>query len=128
MKRNGLEQRTPLRAYTPLKRSHGLKMVSVKQQAKNKEWRVIFGKRVAYLVRKYDMAICEYCGKTGVFYQGKHDDLMGLDPHHINHNRNNNTPENCHVTHRLCHGKIEDNNIAVVQEGFEGMRYPSSGD
>jgi hypothetical protein len=92
-----------------------LKKISDKQRRKLAEWRLITEQRILQLIDIYGYPICEYCGG----YEGKHE-FWRLDGHHIDGNRNNNTPENCYIVHRICHSKITDNNIKVKQLDFQG--------
>jgi hypothetical protein len=112
MKRTPLKRKTPLKR-TALKSSKGLRIVSKKQAAKNRVWSEIKKNRIEFLAAKYGAPICEYCGK--------HVLLGTLDAHHIDEDRNNNTPENCYICHRFCHSHITDNNIKVQQLDFQGM-------
>lgn len=97
---------------TPLKATKGLKKVSEKQAAKNKIWREITLDRKLQIIRKFGTLICEYCGKP----ESGHE-IQGLpwDGHHIDGDRNNNTPENNFIAYRTCHSYITDHNLKVTQ-------------
>ncbi len=101
-----------------MKRSY-IKRVSKKQQIKLNKWRAITLERATYLAEKYGYALCEYCGGA----EGGHE-LTSFDGHHIDKNRRNNTQENCYICHRICHGKITDENLLVTHEDFQGGNNP----
>ena len=113
-------KKSPLIRKTPLKAHKRLKPMSDKQKERNTEWQRIKFRRCALLAEKYDFTPCEYCGAPGILYVGRHEDLNGFDPHHIDGDRNNNNESNCYICHRKCHSFITDNNVQVEQEGFEG--------
>ena len=87
--------------------------VSDKQRRKLRLWGRITKERIAYLTEKYGYPLSEYSGRPG----GDHE-LTILGGHHLDGNRNNNTPENCYICQWQEHLFIEDNNIAVRQEDF----------
>lgn len=93
------------------------KKVSKKQALKLAKWQAVKIVRIHYLISKYGAPVCEYCGEN----KSGHEFWI-LDGHHIDGNRNNNDPSNCYVCHRICHSWIEDHNIKVKQEGFEGRQ------
>ena len=89
---------------------NGLRRVSSKQKKKNTLWSKVKRERIAYLIEKYGYLPCEYCKAN----------VTKPDAHHIDENRNPNTPANCFIADRLCHDFIKLNNLEVTQEGFEG--------
>ncbi len=91
---------------------NGLRRVSKKQKEKNKLWSKVKAERVTYLTEKYEYLPCEYCKQS----------VSNPDAHHIDGNRNHNTPDNIYLAHRLCHSHIELNNIRVSQEDFQGLK------
>lgn len=114
-KRNGLKQ-------TPLKRTKRLKPVTPKTRKRNGNWQFICAERAYYLISKYGRIVCEYSGETI-----RHLSSVPNDPddgwgHHVDKNRNNCTPENCYIVKYKYHRIIDDNNIKVKQEGFEGKK------
>jgi len=66
---------------------------------------------------KYGRVICEFCGLPPWG-----NELGGLDAHHINKNRRDNTTGNCYICHRICHSTIHNERITVKQLGFEGLK------
>jgi len=93
-------------------------MVSKKQAAKNAVWREITYARKELIIKKYGILICEYCGKSMYSHE-----LINLpfDGHHIDGNRNNNTPENCAILYRTCHSYVTDHNVKVSQIDLENV-------
>jgi len=102
---------------TMLKRKSSLRLKSLKQLERDAEWFKVKLARAQFLAQKYNKPICEYCGRPSWG-----NELGLLDAHHIDLNRRNNTEDNCYLCHRVCHGKIHDNNIRVKQLGFEGIK------
>jgi 5-methylcytosine-specific restriction endonuclease McrA len=96
---------------TELKRRKRIRPISDKQREKNAEWRLAFLQKLGKIIDIYGYSYCQYCGKKGMLYQGRHEDLSGLDGHHIDGNRNNNTVENCGILHRKCHSLLTDRKI-----------------
>lgn len=96
-----------------MKRSR-LQPVSDKQKVKLALWEKITRERMSYLRNKYGFAICEYCGSWG--YEHDNESPFYFRGHHMDRNRNNNTYDNCFISHNSCHQKIHDNNIKVTRE------------
>ncbi len=115
-------KRTHLKRKTPLKAHKRLKHASVKILERNGKWRQICLERAQYLAQKYGQIVCEYSGETIRNLTTTADDLDDAWGHHIDGNRNNCTPENCYIVKYKYHSFIEDNNIQVKQEGFEGRK------
>jgi len=90
-----------------------LRKTSDKQKVKLALWHDVTMERAYQLNKKYGRPICEYCGKRGGSAQ-----LYALAGHHIDHNRNNNTIENCYLVHYSCHSYIHDKNVKVNAEDF----------
>ena len=111
--RNGLKQ-------SPLKK------VSDKTRARNTVWKAGVIARAIYLLTKYGRVVCEYSGETI-----RIEDLTPVPTspeqawgHHIDGNRNNSSPKNCYIVKYRYHRHIEDNNIQVSQEDFQGACEP----
>ncbi len=100
---------------TILKRYNGINQKSPQQIEKDKDWRKSKHARAIAIAKIYGVVICEYCGTPAWG-----NDLGILDGHHIDHDRSNNTEQNCYICHRICHSTIEDKRIKVKQLGFEG--------
>jgi len=95
-----------------MKKSY-INKVSKKQASKLRLWAKVKARRMADLEKAYGCVICEYCGQSRNV-----GELWQFDPHHIDHNRNNNTYENCYIVHRCHHSYIHDHNIRVSSEDF----------
>jgi len=93
-----------------------LKKKSAKQIIRDSIWHRIAIARILFLVAKYGVALCEYCGRPSWG-----NELGNFDPHHIDRNRRNNTEDNCYICHRVCHSHITLNKLNVKQLGFEGV-------
>lgn len=119
-KRNGLKQ-------TPLRRTRRLRIVTPKTSKRNHDWNLICLERAYYLMGKYGRIVCEYSGETIQCLTSVANDLDDGWGHHIDGNRNNCTPENCYIVKYRYHGFIEDNNLKVKQEGFEGIHERTDG-
>ncbi|KKN60899.1 hypothetical protein LCGC14_0527700 [marine sediment metagenome] len=91
---------------------NGLRRVSSKQKKKNTLWSKVKRERITYLREKFGYLPCEYCKAN----------VTEPDAHHIDGNRNHNIDTNIYITDRLCHSFIEDNNLKVTQEDFQGYR------
>ena len=91
-----------------------LRKISEKQKEKLKVWRDVTIERANQLKEKYNVVICEYCGKPA-----GDSELFTLGGHHIDRNRRHNTIENCYLCHYVCHGYIHDHNVLVFQEDFD---------
>ncbi len=113
---------SPLLRKTPLKAHKRLKIASLKTLKRNAKWGQICLDRALYLIEKYGFIICEYSGETITTLSSVPNDTEEGWGHHIDGNRNNCTPENCYIVKYKYHGFIEDNNIQVKQEGFEGRK------
>lgn len=81
-----------------------IRKISPQQAKEYREWTKVKKERCALLLERYEYIPCEWC-KGDVRYP---------DGHHVNHDRRNNTLENCRVVHRACHRKIEDGNIKDI--------------
>lgn len=90
---------------TPKKRKP-LKFMSKKQAQKIRSWRKVVANRIERMIDEFGCVLCEYCLK-----QVDESEVQG---HHNDHDRNNNTPENCRLTHEFCNTAIEDNNVKDV--------------
>ena len=95
-----------------------LRKMSERQKARNEEWARVKQARIEYLIRVYGFPICEWSGERGNLDDP--ESLHFLDAHHIDHNRGNNTFENCYIVKRIYHTFITDNSIKVEQEDFQG--------
>ncbi|MFA5036992.1 MAG: hypothetical protein WC479_07435 [Candidatus Izemoplasmatales bacterium] len=122
MKRTPLTRKTPLKSNARLKQTKGLRHTTLKTAHRNAQWRSIIMERAKYLIEKYGFLICEYSGETITVLSSVPDDMNEGWGHHIDGNRNNCTPENCYIVKYKYHRIIEDNNIKVRQEGFEGKQ------
>jgi phage replication O-like protein O len=74
----------------------------------NKLWSLIKEQRISSLLAKYKYLPCEYCSE--------HISNSLIDAHHNDWNRNNNTMNNCRITHRHCHYKITTEHINNVTD------------
>jgi len=101
-----------------------LKPTSNKTRLRNKKWREICIDRALYLIKEYGQIVCEYSGETIGTLSSVPNDLDEGWGHHIDGNRNNCTPGNCYICKYKYHRIIEDQNIKVKQEGFEGYELP----
>lgn len=115
-------KRTPLRNKTPLKRTARLKPTGAKTTKRNGKWKAICLQRAKYLISKYGFLICEYSGEPIRILSSVPNDLDDAWGHHIDHRRNNCAFENCYIVKYKYHRIIEDNNIQVRQEDFQGKR------
>lgn len=104
-----------MKSFIRLKRTP-LKLKSDKQKQRDVEWHKAKYSKCVFLENIYGAPICEYCGRPSWG-----NEFGILDAHHLDHNRRNNTKENCYICHRVCHGKITDNNLKVKCLGFEGI-------
>jgi len=71
---------------------------------------------LVWFASKYPQT-CHFCGepiKTENITKGNSDD--GLTIHHVDQNRDNNTPENLVICHRSCHLSYHRNNPVVPNE------------
>ncbi len=127
MKRTELKRRTPLKRVSflakakdmPNKRNLAkpnppkvswlarmpIRKVSKKQARENALWAKITELRRDLLITKFGYLLCELCKQA----------IERGEGHHNNHDRTDNTPQNCRV---LCHNcncyVVEDNNIKDV--------------
>lgn len=93
---------------TPLKRYKRLNPISPKQAAINEEWNEITNEKAEELGY-----LCQWCHGLGQRTNPR-DIFTYLDGHHKTKRRYNiHTKENCYITHRLCHGFIDDHSIDV---------------
>jgi hypothetical protein len=98
------------------------RLVTPKTKARNGRWKEICLERAKYLIQKYGFLICEYSGeRINCLTTTYNDDNDGWG-HHIDHNRNNGIPENCYLTKYRYHRYIEEHNIKVEQEDFQGRQ------
>jgi len=95
-----------------------IRKISAKQREKNRIWASIVKERCEMIERIYGVPVCEACMKTF----SNCSELWYKGGHHLDRNRNNNTPDNCYVCHNLCHSIITDNNLNVAQLDFY-LRY-----
>jgi len=96
---------------------YGLKKRSVKAQKNEALWTRIKLARALFLHEKYDVVICEYCGRPAWG-----NELGIIDAHHIDGNHKNSVEENCYLCHRICHDTIKRLHLVVKQMGFEGIK------
>lgn len=94
-----------------------MRQITQKQIIKNQVWHRVKRDRIDYLTEKYNYLPCEYCKKNLQAHI-----IQTVEAHHIDKDRNNNTPENCYIVFGECHSFITDNNIHVKQEDFQGLR------
>lgn len=87
-----------------------LRKVSSKQAVKLRLWKRVTMKRIAEIADEFGVPICLWCGTQGYILS---DGIFGLHGHHMDGNRENNTPENCYPCHNICHLFISDNNVDV---------------
>jgi len=106
---------------TTLKRTKRLNPTSHKTAKRNGKWRKICLARAEYLIEKYGFIICEYSGEPIRTLSSTGEDLDDGWGHHIDHNRANVVESNCYIVKYFYHRIIEDENISVKQEGFEGV-------
>lgn len=110
MRKTLLKRRTPLKRKTPLNAHKGLNKMSAKTKAELEIWMPIKKDRMEKLRDKFGVVICELCGKP-IDYNSE---LYYPEAHHNDHNRRNNTPDNCRILHRVCNQRVEDENIKDV--------------
>lgn len=103
-----------------LNRNKTMRPITPKTAERNSRWKFIITERAKYLIGKHGYLICEYSGETIRCLSSTGQDPEDGWGHHIDHNRNNCTPGNCYIVKYKYHRIIEDNNIKVKQEGFEG--------
>jgi RNase P subunit RPR2 len=85
-----------------------LKSMSARAREESKVWKEVVRRRVQALNDKFGFLICEHCGWP--ITEGSQ-----LDGHHNDHNRRNNTFENCRICHPGCNRyAIEDGNVKDV--------------
>ena len=87
-----------------------LNKMSSKAQKELKIWLAIKNLRIILLQRKLGYLPCEYCGNKII----NGSELYRPEGHHNNHNRRDNTLDNCRILHRMCNQVIEDKNIKDV--------------
>ena len=76
--------------------------------------------RAEYLIQKYGHIVCEYSGEIIRVLSSVPNSLDEGWGHHIDRNRNNVSESNCYLVKYRYHRIIDDRNIKVKQEGFEG--------
>jgi hypothetical protein len=81
-----------------------------------KEWHLITNARKTALQDKYDYIPCEYCKERIILWS----ELYCAEGHHNNHNRRDNTYDNCRILHRVCNQQIEDLNVKDVPSLLNG--------
>ena len=92
---------------TPLKRQ------SKKQRVRNKMWHDLFIARLEAQIKERGYTYCEGCGLHGD--KDDPNEWRQLDPHHVNHHREDNTDHNLEVLHRIpCHVRHHGVNIKEV--------------
>jgi len=106
-----LRRKTRLKSFTPLKSRKGLNKMSQRTKDELIIWRNVKLERMQKLIDKFGFIPCEYCGKPIV----SNSEIFCAEGHHNNHNRRDNTFENCRILHRLCNQLIEDKNIKDVK-------------
>ena len=110
---------------TELKRTKGLKPTSHKTALRNKRWKFIVMERAKYLISVYGYLCCEYSGERILCLSSVPNDPDDGWGHHIDKNRNNCHESNVYIVKYRYHRIIDDNNLKVVQEGFEGKTVKS---
>jgi 5-methylcytosine-specific restriction endonuclease McrA len=115
MKRTALKRKTPLKAKTQLKPKTKLKPQSQKAKLNEAVWQRIKFNRAMFLMEKYGVVICEYCGRPAFATE-----WGVLDAHHIDGRHFNSVENNCYICHRICHDEIKAKHLTVKQLGFEG--------
>ena len=94
---------------SPLKRNVKIRPVSPKQAEVNAIWNKITNQEAERL----DYT-CQWCGRKG--HRAYRQSLSYLDGHHRERrNRNNHTPGNCYLCHRLCHVFITASRVDVIE-------------
>lgn len=110
-------KKSTLKRNTPLKALKGLRYRSEKAKANEALWQLIKISRAVFLHEKYDVVICEYCGRPAWG-----NELGTIDAHHIDGNHKHSTEDNCYLVHRICHDEIKRRHLKVKQLGFEGIK------
>ncbi len=110
MKRSPLKRYTHLRQYTPLRAKKGLNGMSDRAKEELKVWSKVVSERKDKLLEKFGYIPCEYCHQ----WINSNSELYKAEGHHNNHNRRDNTFENCRILHRVCNQLIEDKNVKDV--------------
>ncbi len=85
---------------------------SSKARAELQVWLKVKRQRMAQLGEKFGYVLCEYCAKP----INSNSELYSAEGHHNDHNRRNNTFENCRILHRVCNQRIEDLNVKDVPD------------
>jgi len=111
MKRTPLKRYTPLKRTIPLKRNKPLNKMSNRAKQELKIWMGIKKERINQLIDKFGFVPCEHCMQPTT-YNGS--ELNYPEAHHNDHNRRNNTFENCRILHRVCNQQIEIEHVKDV--------------
>lgn len=100
----------PLKSKTPLGAKKGLNKMSDRSKEELKIWLGVKAERIQKLHDKFGYVPCEHCKERII----DNNELYQADAHHNNHNRRDNSFENCRILKRVCHTLIEDKNIKDV--------------
>lgn len=100
----------PLHQHIPLKRKKGLNKMSERTKVELKIWGTVVSERKEQLLAKFGYIPCEYCHQ----WIQNGSDLYCAEGHHNNHNRRENTFENCRILHRVCNQLIEEKHVKDV--------------
>ncbi len=84
--------------------------MSNKAKAELTTWTTVKVARMLALEEKFGYIPCEYCHKS----VNTSSELFFPEGHHNNHNRRDNSFQNCRIIHRVCNQEIEDKNIRDV--------------
>ncbi len=88
-----------------------LALMSKKAKIELKITQAIKKERMRLLKEKFGIVPCELCKIATV----PHSLLLKAEYHHNDHDRRNNTLENCRILHRTCNQRVEDENIKNVK-------------
>jgi hypothetical protein len=122
MKMGELKRCKPLTTRNGLKVYKRLKKTTPKTAKRNSEWRTKVMARAKYLIQKYGHIVCEYSGEPIWVLSSVPNDLDEGWGHHIDGNRNHCVESNVYLCKYRYHRIIEDNNIQVKQEDFQGRK------
>jgi len=106
-----------LKRYTPLKSRTKIKRQSPKAKLNEAVWQSIKLARAMFIMAKYGVVLCEYCGRPAWG-----NELGVMDAHHRDGNHKNSIEENCYIVHRICHEEIKRLHLRVKQLGVEGIK------
>ena len=110
MKRTPLKRYTPLKRKTPLRAKKGLTRMSDKAKSELSLWMDIKRERIQKLQDKYGYVPCEKCLQHII----AGSELYCAEAHHNNHDRRDNSPQNCRILHRVCNQLVEVENIRDI--------------